>query len=148
MRRTSYSSLLIKISFGIGLAGLVILISSCAPATGPNPSTQNATPAATVQCVQKLVLPTITEVQPARITPGSKIKVIGRGGYLQDSCGGYNESSRNFKLYIDQQPTADLNCYVNRCEVETELAPALAPGTHCLSVEKDGCEYKLQIETQ
>jgi hypothetical protein len=100
---------------------------------------------ATVHCEQTLVAPTITEIQPAEPTAGSEINVIGSGGYIQDSCGGYDEGARDFKLHLDHEPIADLSCYVNRCEGRLTLPNPLTVGTHCLSVEADTCEFEFQV---
>jgi hypothetical protein len=115
----------------------------------PVPSLAASPPAiltSTVQCEQKLVVPEITEIQPTTVIPGIEIKVIGKGGFIQDTCGGYNESARSFKLYLDQKPILDLSCYVNHCEGKAILDQNIPAGMHCLSVQQDGCEFKLKIE--
>jgi hypothetical protein len=88
------------------------------------------------------------EIQPAEPSAGSEINVIGSGGYVQDTCGGYNEGARDFKLYLDQKPVGDLACYVNRCEGKVILPSTLPVGTHCLSVEADACEFEFQLTAQ
>jgi hypothetical protein len=97
------------------------------------------------QCLEELVLPELTEVQPAQIIPGAEIKVIGTGGYLRDTCGGYNESARTFQLYFDNEPISTLDCYVNRCEGRLALPAETLPGSYCLSVEKDKCGLEIQV---
>lgn len=101
--------------------------------------------AATPACVENLVLPMITEIQPAQPTAGSEIRVIGSGGFLQDSCGGVNESARSFTLYLDQEPVGDIQCYVNRCEQKLVLSDSMTEGSHCLSTQKDACEFSFPV---
>lgn len=146
---------------------LALMLAACLPAnqtpasltTSPNPTlptsavstlTQRAgalpsSETVTVQCFEELVPPTITEMQPAQGVPGGDIKVIGSGGYLRDECGGYNESARTFSLYLDNELVGELLCYVNRCEEEITLSSAITLGTHCLSTQKDKCEFEFQI---
>jgi hypothetical protein len=76
---------------------------------------------------------------------GSEINVIGSGGYIQDTCGGYIEGAREFKLYLDHEPVGDLTCYVNRCERKLTLPGTLTAGQHCLSVEAGTCEFEFQV---
>jgi len=100
---------------------------------------------ATVPCEQTLVVPTIMEIQPAEPISGGEILVIGSGGYIQDSCGGYIEGAREFKLYLDQEPIGDLSCYVNRCEGKLTLPSTVTVGPHCLSVETATCEFEFEV---
>lgn len=92
--------------------------------------------------------PTIMEIQPAEPVAGSEIHVIGSGGYVQDTCGGCNESARAFALYLDHEHFGELTCYVNRCEGTAILSDSISPGLHCLSVEADKCEFEFQIASQ
>jgi hypothetical protein len=103
------------------------------------------TDTATIPCEQTLVAPTIMEIQPAEPMAGSEINVIGSGGYIQDTCGGYIETAREFKLYLDQEPIGDLSCYVNRCEGKLALPSTLTVGRHCLSVEAGTCQFEFQV---
>jgi hypothetical protein len=103
---------------------------------------------ATTECVQELVPPRLTEIQPAQPLPGSEITVLGTGGYLQDSCGGYNESSRLFTLYLDGEPAGNLTCYVNRCEAKVMLPETISAGSHCLSVDMEECQFEFQVSAQ
>jgi hypothetical protein len=100
---------------------------------------------ATIQCEQTLIGPTIMEIQPAEPMAGSEITVIGSGGYIQDTCGGYIEGAREFKLYLDHEPIGDLVCYVNHCEGKLTLPGTLTVGQHCLSVETGMCEFEFQV---
>jgi hypothetical protein len=103
---------------------------------------------ATTECVQELVLPRLTEVQPAQATPGSEITVVGAGGYIQDNCGGYIESARVFTLYLDDAPAAELSCYVNRCEARVTLPVTISTGSHCLSLEREECQLDFEVTAQ
>ena len=88
------------------------------------------------------VLPKIGEVQPAEIKAGSEVTVIASGGYLKDNCGGFIEGARDYKLYFDDEPIADLSCYVNHCEAKFELPTSVgepAPQT-ALPFEPDWSE--------
>jgi len=95
--------------------------------------------------VQEEVLPKIEEIQPAEIKPGSEVTVIASGGYLRDNCGGYNEGSRVYKIYLDDEPYADLSCYVNHCEGKFVLPESIAAGSHCVGVQKGTCQLELQV---
>jgi hypothetical protein len=97
---------------------------------------------ATVPCEQTLVPPVIMEIQPAEPAAGSEINIIGSGGYIRDTCGGYFEGAREFRLYLDDEPIGELACYVNRCESKLTLPGRLAVGPHCLSVEAGTCEFE------
>jgi hypothetical protein len=88
------------------------------------------------------------EIQPAEPAAGSELKVIGSGGYIQDTCGGYIEGARESKLYLDHEPIGDLSCYVNRCEGNLTLPATLTNGPHCLSVEANACEFEFQVVTE
>ena len=136
-----------RIVLTVSLAWLVI-VAACAPlakkpATKPTIASFPGTP--TVQCVQEEVLPKIEEIQPAEIKPGTEVTIRASGGYLRDSCGGYNESSRTYKIYLDNEPVADLSCYVNHCEGKFRLAESTGPGSHCLGVQKGTCQRELQV---
>jgi hypothetical protein len=100
---------------------------------------------ATVPCEQTLVTPTILEIQPAEPVAGGEINVIGSGGYIQDTCGGFIEGARAFELFLDHEPIGELSCYVNRCEGKLTLPDPLTAGMHCLSVEAGTCEFEFQV---
>jgi len=102
-------------------------------------------PTSMLPCEQELIPPQIMEIQPTEPEVGSEIKVIGSGGYTQDTCGGYMEGSKVFKLHLDNEPVGDLSCYVNRCEGNLTLPSTLTVGPHCLSVEADTCEFEFQV---
>lgn len=88
------------------------------------------------------------EIQPAEPAAGSEIKVVGSGGYIQDTCGSYLEGAREFKLYLDHEPIGDLSCYVNRCEGTLTLPGTFTTGPHCLSVEASTCEFEFEVTTE
>jgi hypothetical protein len=111
--------------------------------------TDTPPPAVTAtSCVQELVPPQLTEIQPAQPLPGSEITILGTGGYLQDSCGGYIESARVFALYLDRESAGDLTCYVSRCETKVTLPDMISTGSHCLSVESEECQFEFQVTAQ
>ena len=94
-------------------------------------------------CEPDRIWPQLTEVQPAQVAPGAKVKVFGSGGYMR--CGAsHNESARAFQLFFDDQPIAQLSCYVNHCEQEFTLPIDALPGAHTLSVE-GGSSLPIQI---
>jgi hypothetical protein len=99
----------------------------------------------TKQCLSEEILPTIEEVQPEEIRPGSVVTVSASGGYLRDSCGGYIEGSRTYKIYVDNEPVADLACYVHHCEGKFTLPQDMAAGSHCLGVQKGVCQMELEV---
>jgi len=148
---------LLKIAVAIWTVTFMLAMQSCAttiiqPTTmitlSPHvaPALDNSTLfVETPQCAEKTILPTVTDLQPSQALPGSEITIIGKGGYIQDSCGGFNESARTFKLYLDNESVGDLLCYVNHCEVKIELADTIASGLHCLSTQKDFCEFEFQV---
>jgi len=123
---------------------LLILTAACAetpPAPSPSPTgtaSPPASPAATV------VWPTLTELQPAQTLPGERVRVIGSGGYLVDSQGGYNESYRTFTLYFDDEEVSAVGCYVNRCEGELIVPTSALSGTHQISTE-GGSHLAVQV---
>ena len=134
------------------LGAFLLVTTACAPEQTPPPNTMTPSPlltaTATVPCEQTLVTPTLMEIQPAQPMAGGEIHVIGSGGYIQDTCGGYIEGAREFKLYLDQEPVGDLSCYVNRCEGKLTLPGTLTVGTHGLSVEAEACEFEIQVVTK
>ncbi len=83
----------------------------------------------------EMVWPRLTELQPPQAKAGSTVKVIGSGGYIRCGQGGYNESARNFQLYLDDKPIISLVCYVNHCENSFTIPVNTSAGTHVISVE-------------
>jgi len=147
---------LLKITAAIRAVTIMLAMQSCASATlqpaaitaSPSPSSPAPHAVDTPQCTEKTIPPTITDVQPSDGLPGSEITIIGTGGYIQDSCGGFNESARTFKLYLDNETVGDLLCYVNHCEAGIHLADTIVPGRHCLSTQKDACEFEFQVTSK
>jgi hypothetical protein len=139
----------VKIAISTLLEILLLPITACAPQPTTIPAivtvTSEPSVTETVQCVQEFVPPQITEIQPSAPIPGSEINVIGSGGYVQDTCGGYNEGSRVFKMYLDNEPVGDLSCYVNHCEGKLTLPGTLFIGSHCISVQTNECQFEFQI---
>lgn len=102
----------------------------------------------TPACAEKMLPPIITDVQPSPVLPGSEITIMGTGGYIEDSCGGINESARAFKLYLDDELVGDFLCYINRCETKITLADSIVAKSHCLSTQKGVCEFQLQVGSE
>jgi hypothetical protein len=130
----------------------VLAIQSCSsPALDHPTQVSPLTPTLLVEtpsCTEKTILPRITDIQPSPITAGSEITITGTGGYIQDSCGGINESARSFKLYLDKELVGDLLCYVNHCETKINVAETISSGSHCLSTQKDICEFQFQVASK
>lgn len=154
------SSNLSKVTILISMLIFILALQSCAsavvqPTSSPgsptsDKSTQtpslNPTPLVeTPACTEKMVLPVITGIQPSPVLPGSEITITGKGGYIQDSCGGFNESARSFKLYLDKEPVGDLVCYVNHCETKINLPDSITLEEHCLSTQMSICEFRFQV---
>ncbi len=150
-----------KVTTLIFMVILILALQSCAaavvqPTSSPvPPAVDNSTPVPPIKptplvetpiCTEKMVLPVITEIQPSPVLPGSEITIMGRGGYIQDSCGGINESARSFKLYLDDEPAGDLQCYVNHCETKIKLASSITLAEHCLSTQPRICEFRFQVD--
>jgi hypothetical protein len=142
-------------------AGMLLLfVAGCsAPLTTvPSPTAETPLLTATMPCVEEVILPQITEIQPSQIKPGSTIKVIGTGGYVRDSCGGYKEGVQTFELYLDQEPVrlGDFVCYVNHCEGTFTLPDTITTGPHVLlfcEVVPPGsgpniCEFEFQVTAE
>jgi len=81
-----------------------------------------------------VIWPTLISSEPTSPQPGQTVEVVGYGGYLQYK-NGYDERSRDFALYLDEQEIGTLNCYVNYCQGNITLADNTTPGNHYLSVE-------------
>ncbi len=127
-------------------ASALILAGCTAPATAPNAPTLAVFPGTpTKECVQEEVLPKIQEVRPAEIRAGSEVMVTASGGYLKDNCGGFIEGARMYKLYFDDEPFADLSCYVNHCEGKFVLPTSVTAGRHCLGVQKGTCQLEVDV---
>jgi hypothetical protein len=119
-------------------------------AAPPGVSASPATPAATTAATKMpsaqlstltpeqggtLVLPSFQEVLPPEASPGEEVRVIGRGGYLKLTAGGYNEANRNFPLLFDGVPIGQVSCYVNRCEGKFIIPADTTPGPHLITTE-------------
>ena len=132
------------LAFAIAVLSGVLLVgaSACSPRQStivPFPLT-SATP-----CAQEEIGPKITEIRPAEIKPGSEVTVIATGGYFRDTCGGYHEDARTYKIYVDNEPIADLSCYVHHCEGKFVLPESIAVGSHCMGVQKGACQLELHV---
>ena len=96
-------------------------------------------------CLQEEVLPKITDVRPPEAKAGSVISVSGTGGFLQDDCGGINESTRVYRIFLDDEPVTNMSCAVNHCEGKFTLPESIQPGPHCLGVQKGSCQTKMDV---
>ena len=135
--------------FVIAVFGAALLGSACTPVetliASPTTSAPSPVTSAATACAQTLVPPEIMEIQPPQPVAGSEITIIGSGGYLQDTCGGFIEGAGSFRLYLDNEPLGEVSCYVNRCEGKATLPDAIATGAHCLSTEPDTCPFEFQV---
>jgi hypothetical protein len=134
----------VLIAFCIFATGLAACSAPPRPATVPSLVAFPGAP--TAHCVQEEVLPTIEQVSPPEIRAGTEVLVTARGGYFRDNCGGFNESSRAYKLYFDDEPVTDLWCYVNHCEGKFVLPASVAAGRHCMGVQKGSCQTEIDVE--
>jgi len=129
------------------------ILAGCAAAPAPPPTTPTPPPptpapfdACSLEQGGTLVPPALSEVQPAQPAPGDEITLIASGGYVQ--CGtAYNESARDFLLYLDGNWVGVLSCYANRCEGTAQLPNDLAPGTHLIDVEGGG-QFEVMVVGQ
>jgi hypothetical protein len=152
-----------KVIIRISILFFVFGLQSCAPAAvQPASSPVSATLVNSTQgssitlaplvetpaCTEKMVLPVITDIQPSPALPGNEITITGRGGYIQDSCGGFNESARSFKLYLDDELAGDLQCYVNHCEAKIKLLDTIPLEEHCLSTQIGVCEFRFRVVSE
>lgn len=100
----------------------------------------------TYQCEETLVLewPVIESVTPDPASPGSIVEVVGHGGVIR--CGNaYDESSRDFNVFLDEQRIGTINCYVNHCQGEVQLPAGLEPGDYSLDVSPQE-SYVLKVQ--
>jgi hypothetical protein len=155
---------LLKIADGIPVGILFLAMQSCASTINQSsipispsrvsPSLNNSTQIPSVnlaplvetpKCEEQTIPLKIAAIRPFQVMPGSEITIIGTGGYVQDSYHGFNESARTFQLYLDNKSVGELLCYVNHCEAKIILADTIASGLHCLSTQKDFCEFEFQV---
>jgi hypothetical protein len=144
------------------ILGLVLLASGCT-------TTQTASPSPTLEvegspvvtptqeipyfpiptsyvCDESLILdwPVLDSVIPIPAEPGSTLQLAGHGGAIR--CGNaYDESSRDFDVYLDDERVGSINCYVNHCEGTIDLPQDLEKGTYILSIGPED-EYELEVQ--
>lgn len=146
--------------FGMGLA-LTVLLGCTTPASPTPVSTSSVTSLPSVvptherpyfpipdgyQCDQEIILewPVIDEVLPRPAIPGAQIEIAGHGGAIR--CGNaYNESSRDFDVYLDDEPVGTINCFVNHCEGSLDIPSDLESGTYSLRIGPNQ-EFALQVD--
>lgn len=131
---------------------LLIIMTACAAEqsviASPATATLLSEIAAPTPCEQELVPPQIMEIRPVVPVPGGELNVIASGGLIRDRCGGYIEGAKTFKLYLDGEAIGDLSCYINHCESKFTLSKVTSTGAHCLSVEKEECQFEFQVTAQ
>jgi hypothetical protein len=135
----------IKLVFALSCIAALLLGACSSTPTAPPVKLIPFPGTPTAQCLQVEMPPKITDVRPETPRPGSEVTVIANGGYFQDNCGGYNESARTYQIYMDDEPVADLQCYVNRCEGKFKLSDDTQAGVHCMGVVKGTCQVKLEV---
>jgi hypothetical protein len=98
------------------------------------------------QCDQELILewPVIDQAVPMPASAGSQVEIAGHGGAIR--CGNsYDESSRDFDVFLGDELVGSLNCYVNHCEGVVTLPDDLAPGMSSLIIGPNA-EFNLEIQ--
>lgn len=136
---------------------LTLILLSCGTTqnTPPLPSFTLAAPTTTVpatlstttaECTREAHPPLLTRVDPSPVPAGGKFKLTGSGGYLYDSCLGFDESARSFDVHLDGRPLGSITCYVNHCEGSFTLPSEIGTGGHCLSIEPEACDLQIQVE--
>jgi hypothetical protein len=124
----------------------VLVMAACTTPPTAQPAKLIAFPGTpTAECLQVEIPPKITEIRPETVRPGGEVTVIAWGGHFQDNCGGYNESARSYQVYMDDEPVADLLCYVNHCEGKFMLPKDTTAGVHCMGVQKGTCQVKIEV---
>ena len=99
------------------------------PTSTPTPGANQDSPKA------EIVWPTLKTVDPELLPPGGTVKIEGHGGYLFTPPGYYNESSRSFEIFFDDEPVGSINCYANSCRGSVTLPEGAKPGEHALAVD-------------
>jgi hypothetical protein len=138
MMRKQYLALLLSLT--------MLEQAACTTAAVAQPTASQVPLVETPACTEETVFPIITDVLPSPAQPGSEITITATGGYIQDSCGGINESARSFQLYLDDELVGDLSCYVNHCEAKINLQGSIESKLHCLSTQPGVCEFQFQVE--
>lgn len=100
----------------------------------------------TPTCIWQAIPPALFEAQPTTVKAGDEISLIGRGGYRQDTCGGYDESARSFPLYFGDAVVGTLSCYVGSCQATFTVPPNTQPGAYCLTAVAGQCDIQVNVE--
>ena len=126
------------------ILALMFLYSMACSDTEASLSSSVAEEAVTPEPTVTVVWPKLQEVAPDPAIPGQTVRVIGTGGYHIMPDGGYDESSRPFPLYFDDEPASAVTCYVNRCEGDLLVPTETLSGTHSVSTD-GGSEIPLRV---
>lgn len=132
------------------LAIVSAILAACTPKetalSAPTATTLPATPVPTpTSCTEELIYPMFYETEPSPVIVGETFKLIASGGYIYDTCEGYNESMRSFTVYLDDQSIGEIVCRVNHCEGNFVLPAETQAGTHCLSAKPGECRLEVQV---
>ena len=126
---------MLRHTFALLCSGLAILILGCASPT----ATATPTPAPTV------VWPSLTLIEPQKVSPGEVVLISGSGGYLFIPPGEYIEGSRTFEAFFDAEPVGSVTCYVNTCQGEFSVPETAEPGEHTITLE-GGAQASILVE--
>ena len=118
---------------------LVLLVSLLAVACTQATATPTSPPTPSAETVW----PSLQTLEPATAASGQDVRVIGNGGYLRVDDG-YDESSRDFPLFFNDDSIGAVNCYVNHCEGTFTVPLGLASGTYEVRVE-GGSRLSLEV---
>jgi hypothetical protein len=91
--------------------------------------------------------PSLLPIEVESVMPGDELEIVATGGYLRwdNECRkSINESAREFRVYIDDEPVGNISCFVNVCRVTITIPVDTSPGTHSLSVE-GGSSLEIEV---
>ncbi len=140
----------VRLKIAVAMFVMTIALAACAQERSESaPPKLVAFPGTpTAQCVQEEVLPKIEKVEPSTPRPGSEVTVSAQGGYFRDNCGTYIEGARTYKIYFDDEPIADLSCYIHYCQGKFVLPESVTPGSHCMGVQKGTCQVEVSVAAE
>lgn len=129
-----------------GSTSLPLTSSPSSPTSAPTEEPRSFPVPEDYRCDQDLNFewPVIDAVLPSPAEAGSQIAIDGHGGAIR--CGNaYDESSRDFDVYIEGEVIGTVNCYVNHCQGDLDVPVDLEPGTYSLSIGPD-YEYAFDVQ--